>query len=184
MIEESAKMALEVAKEAVQREEGGHPPSWLAWATFSTMFMALFPVFGGLLAGITGNDAIIDRQKQLRKLIDLNRTELEAEVLLTRLAAMESAGQKPDPSMLQRIETKTNALDQYTQTAEKDEEASKAALEEHELFAIGTTILSMAITLTGMAVIVRRRPIWYSGVGISVFGAGAIIYGIVQMIQC
>ena len=66
--------------------------------------------------------------------------------------------------------------------AKKDEEESIAALEEHELFAVGTTMLAMAITLTGMAVIIRRRSLWYCGIGISVFGGAVIIYGIVLMI--
>ena len=95
-IEESAEVALDAATDEAREGRGPHP-RWLIWAAMSTMIMALFSVVGSLLAGITSNEAIIDRQMQLRELIDLNRIELEAEVLLTRLAVLESTGQKSDP---------------------------------------------------------------------------------------
>ena len=179
-IEESAEVAME-AIEAESREHGGHVPKWILWASLSTMIMALFSAVGGLLAGMTGNEAIIERQEQLSELIFLNRMELASDVLLTRLAVIESTGKRPPQELLDAIEKNTKAVAEYSSEASEDVADSKFALQTHELFAIGTTILAVAITLTGMAVIVRQKRIWYVGLGISASGALVVVYAIVDM---
>jgi hypothetical protein len=179
-IEEFAEVALEAAED--ESREHGHRVPWLEWATLSTMLMALFSVIGGLLAGKTGNEAIIDRQMQLQELVQLNRMDLEAEVMLTRLAVINSSNLSADPALLQRIATRTKAIEGYTHTADEDEDESATTLAQHELFAIATTILSVAITLTGMAVIVRRRSLWFGGIGISIGGAAVLVYGVARML--
>ena len=134
-------------------------PKWIEWAALSTMAMALFSAAGGLLAGMTGNEALIERQEQIAELIRMNRMELEAEVRLTRLVVIKSAGETPEPSLLKDIEAANKKVSEYSKQASEDVADSKTALRTHELFAIGTTILSVAITLTGMAVIVWKKCI-------------------------
>ena len=184
MSEENFEEIAEVAMQAIEEESGGHHkhmPNWIEWAALSTMLIALFSAAGGLLAGITGNEAIIDRQEQIGELINVNRMELASEVLLTRLAVIESAGDKPEQALLDDIRDSQKEVSEHAKKAFEDVEESKSALRTHEVFAIGTTVLSVAITLIGMAVIVRQKRIWYVGLAISTCGAGFIIYGIVMM---
>ena len=143
--------------------------------------MAVFAAVGGLLAGMTGNEAIIERQEEISELIDVNRTELASEVLLTRLAVIQSAGEMPEQVLLDQIRDSQIAVSEHAEKAFDDVQESKSALRTHELFAIGTTILSVAITLIGMAVIVRQKRVWYLGLAISTCGAAFVVYGIVMM---
>ena len=184
MPEENFEEIAEVAMEAIEQESGGHHkdiPNWIEWAALSTMLIALFSAVGGLLAGMTGNEAIIERQEQISELIDVNRMELAAEVLLTRLAVIESAGDKPEQALLDEIRDSQTAVSEHAKRAFEDVQQSQSALRTHELFAIGTTILSVAITLIGMAVIVRQQRLWYLGLAISTCGAAIVVYGIVMM---
>jgi len=72
-------------------------------------------------------------------------------------------------------------LDTASKLAHAAVEDSEDALGAHELFAIATTLLSVAITLTGMAVIVKRERIWYIGLCIGGVGAVILFWGLATM---
>ncbi len=52
---------------------------------------------------------------------------------------------------------------------------------EHELFVIGVTLFSIAITLSGMAMVVQRRMIWGVGLVFGLVGVCVIALGIFKM---
>lgn len=184
MSEDLGGEAVEVALEAVEDEvQGGREgqPVWFERAALGIMVMALFTAVGGLLSGITANEAIIDRQKAIGELIERNRTDLKAEVLLTRIDLIELMGREPDPSMLEEVAAAYEVGDRFTEEASEHVAGGAAALREHELFAIGTMLLSVAITLSGMAVVVRIKYVWSGALGLGVIGAGVVVYGIVRL---
>ncbi len=168
---------MDALEEEARGGAGGEEPAWIRWASVSTMVMALFSAAAGLMAGKAANEAIIGREEEIVEIIDLDRAELEHEVLLNRTLVLESMGRVPEPSLLRRIEADAEAIQEYQARASQDRAESTAALDTHELFAVGTTVLSMAITLTAMAVIVRRKAVWYVGVGIAAAGAAILAYG-------
>ncbi len=146
------------------------------------MLMAMFSAVGGLLAGMSGNEAIIERQIQLSELMRLNRMELRSEVLLTRLAVLQSQGGEPEAALLEKIRLATAEAGQHAAQATGNVDDSKAAWQTHELFAISTTILSSANTLIGMAVIVQQRRVWIAGIGIGSMGAVLLLFQVMKMI--
>ena len=175
---ESFEEVAEVALEAV-REEGRYAdPAWIRMASLSTMVMALFSSVGGLLAGLAGNEAIIDRQKQLVDQVELNRLEIEHEVLATRVGVLESISQQPDAALLSRVEASIETLRELREEAAEFGAESEALFQIHELLAIGTTFLSIAITMTAMAVIVRQRRLWYFGMVLAAVGAVIVTRGV------
>lgn len=184
MPEENFTEIAEVAIEAVSEHsrEHGSLPRWVEWASLSTMIMALFSAVGGFMASNTIDEAIVDRQKQIADLIALNRMELRSELLLTRLAVIESAGKQADQELLDQVQASNRAVLQSTKQASQEVAESQTHLQSNALFAIGTTILSVAITITGMAVIVRKKRLWFGGVGVSIAGAGFVVYGVLRML--
>lgn len=184
MSEEIAEEATEVAMEAIEDQvEGHHQPSaiWVEWATLSTMVMAIASAVGGLMAGKTANEAIIERQKQIADRLLVNRLDLQSEILSTRRTIIEATGGTPDSDLLERIDAAALRLKESSKHAFKAVEQSESALGANELFAIATTLLSVAITLIGMAVIVKREKIWYVGLGIGGIGAVILFSGLATM---
>ncbi len=175
--EEAAEVALEAAEEGAR----GSEPAWVQWASVSTMLMALVSAIGGLQAGKAANEAIIERQEEIVERIEVNRAQLEREMLLTRAAVAESLGKPLEPPLRRRIEADAAAIGQHRAEATADRTESTATLDNHELLAVGTTVLSIAITLTAMAVIVRRKAGWYGGLAIAAAGAAIVAYGSVTL---
>lgn len=181
-IEIAAEIAMETAELGIEGSLN-KAATWIEWASMSTMVMALPTAIGGLFAGMTSNEAIVDRQNQISELIHMNRMELQSEVQLTRLAVMELKGDEPDQAMLDDIKRADDAVRKLEDDASEDVEDSEQALHTHELFAIGTTIVSLAITLTGMAVITRRKYIWSIGLLIALGGAVILTAAVTSMIS-
>ncbi|HJN26805.1 MAG TPA: DUF4337 family protein [Candidatus Latescibacteria bacterium] len=51
---------------------------------------------------------------------------------------------------------------------------------KHNIFALGVTLLSIAITLSGMAIVVDRPLLWHVGIVLGVAGSGLVARGIVR----
>lgn len=58
---------------------------------------------------------------------------------------------------------------------------TKQAILEHELFAIGVTILSVAITLSGLSVVTDMPRLFTAGIGLGIVGAGFFCAGVYTM---
>ena len=51
----------------------------------------------------------------------------------------------------------------------------------HAIFAIGITLLSVAITLTGMAIIAQHKLPWVTGLVLGGAGCGFVVYGLAAL---
>ena len=52
------------------------------------------------------------------------------------------------------------------------------ANEKHAIFALGVTLLSIAITLSGMSIIASRQVLWYAGIVLGSAGRALVCWGI------
>ena len=56
------------------------------------------------------------------------------------------------------------------QKVDENNKASEAMMEHHHRFAIAVTLLQIAIALSAIAALTRRRPLWFLGMGVSAVG--------------
>ena len=85
-------------------------------------------------------------------------------------------GHSPDQTELEKIREYEDQAKSLRPRVESEEASAETTILQHELFAIGVTLLSIAITLTGISLVARRRVVW--GVGL-VFGmAGTTFVGL------
>jgi len=50
-------------------------------------------------------------------------------------------------------------------------------MEHHHRFAIAVTLLQIAIALSAIAALIRKKPLWFLGMGVSLAGLGMFLYG-------
>ncbi|MCA9058818.1 MAG: DUF4337 family protein [Planctomycetaceae bacterium] len=153
-----------------QKQQGEPERGWQDWASISTMMMALLAGLGGMLAGKTGNDAIIERQREIVGLVDRNELQLQLEILMTRRTIIELTGRPVPDDIRTRIREMDQQLSGVLNQAHADDLGTIVAMHAHEYFATGTTLLSAAITITGMSIVTRRRGLWILGLLISLGG--------------
>ena len=177
---ESAETALEAVLDRAS-EDDDPARDWKDWASISTMVMALLSAVGGMMAGHSGNEAMIGKQELITDRIDRNQAQLRLEILQTRMLLMQSSGQPLDEQIKQTAETLEQQLESVYEEVYEEERETTISLQAHELFSLGTTLLSAAITITGMSIVIRRQALWLLGGIVSCFGAAAIVFGFVAM---
>lgn len=121
----------------------------------------------GTLAQIKAADGWAFYQAQSTK-----RHVAEADVLLLQSL------QRPIPTALTReIETLKQKQTTLQAQAQKLQEESAIDLQRHERFAHSVAALQIAISLGAVAVLLRKRIVWYLSLSLAVVGLGFMVAG-------
>lgn len=176
--EESVEVAHELIREEVSRKTS----RWIEWVAISTMVMALFSALGALLAASTSNELMIKRTKEILEVSQLNADRTDIEILKSKHVLLESLGKKPEASDVERIKNYSYEIRDLKTDAESKERQITLTLYEHELFGIGVTLLSIAITLSGMAVVIKEKKIWFVGLMFAALGTSFLGAGLFKML--
>ena len=75
--EETAKAAHDLIKEELLEEAGEGKSQWIDWVSISTMVMALLAALGALLSGITANEMMVDRTKEILEFAQMETDRIE-----------------------------------------------------------------------------------------------------------
>lgn len=177
---ESAEIAADVIAERrlEQEQEKESEKKFVGIVAMSTMVMALFSAIGALFAGISANDAMLVRTAEILTETRLETDRLEIDILAGNALMLEALGLEVDEEMLAQIEIDREEMAEFAAEVEFAEDEVELVMVAHERLAVGVTLLSIAITLAGMALVTRRRPIWYLGLGLSVVGAAYVVVGL------
>ena len=158
-------------------------PQWVTWSSLSTMIMAMITAVGILLAGITLNEFFLERTVELIEVSEAGVDRVQIEVLESKHEILASMNQPVSSEEIARIRELRDEVEEKEAAIALEDAASRLALFEHELFAIGVTLLSMAITMSAVAVIMTRKRIWQVGILLGMVGFGFVAFAIYMMIS-
>ena len=174
---ESAEIAADVIVEKHQEEDGGDK-KLISIVAVSTMIMALFSAVGALFAGISANDAMLVRTAEILTKTQLESDRLEVDILTANARLMQALGFEINEEQVALVERDREEMIEFATEVELYEAEVEVVMRAHERLAVGVTLLSIAITLGGMALVTRLKPVWYLGLVLSVAGAGYVILGL------
>lgn len=177
-----------------QIEEGAEErrERWTLYLALSTAFMAVLAAFAGLMAGHHANEALVERMKasdqwnfyqakNLKQEIALNTDQILRAIGPTKTAgaadaAGSSAATAGDHSQdIARYEKEKAGIKKQ---AEEDEEVSEAHLARHVPLSRAVTAFQIAIAISAIAVLTRRKMLWYTGLVLTAIGICFLIVGI------
>ena len=180
---ESAEFSQEEIFEELEHD-GHKGPPWIKRVGLSTMIMASLVAIGALMAGITANELIIKRTEEILEAHQLSTDQLQIEVLKSKHAVLSSMGQTPESDEVDQILLfeKSREAELVKEELREDEAEVRSTLEAHEIFAISVTLLSIALTLSGVAILYRKKGIWFFGLGIGAIGTAFMVLGLIHII--
>jgi len=147
----------------------------------TTMLMALLAAFGALMAGISAQEALIDRTAEI---IDVNVKEsdrLAIDILKAKHEILISLGEKPDPIEVEQIAKYTREATIRAQKAMAEENIVQSLALPHLIFAVSVTLLSVGIALNGIAMVMDHRMLWLIGVILGILGVIGLVGGVLLM---
>jgi hypothetical protein len=186
----------ELREERAEREEQERESAWTRWISLSTALLAVIAAVAALMSGdlinrslSLKNDSVL-KQAQASdqwayyqaKGIKANTAEQTADIL----ASAGSQGAVSDRYRKSAVQYRADqkgiqekATDLERECATFGKEAEEL-LHHHHLFAYCVTFTQVAIALSAVAALTRRKTIWYFSLLVGVGGLIFFIYGLIH----
>ncbi len=153
----------EKAEELFKEKES----KWTLFVAISTALMAVLAALGSLFAGHHSNEALIDQIKASDQWAFYQSKSIKAEI---RQLAPQNAVVKSQDQLNKEEEA-------IKKSAEEDEQSSEAHLQRHLILSRCVTLLQVAIAISAISIITRRRFMWYAGMAVAIGGVYFFIMG-------
>ena len=190
----------ETLDEHVEHAHGGHGEhgkpapvaKWVKWLSLSTAMVAVLAAVASLLSGGNSNEAILEKSNAMlnQSLASDQWAYYQAKSVKSALAASEAdivAETKPDIAKKlvdQSARYKAEGEDiqkkaeRFEEEVKENNERSEALMHKHHKFAITVTLLQIAIAMSAIAALTRRRELWFLGLAVSAGGAVMFVTGV------
>jgi hypothetical protein len=180
--ENVAEEIVEIVQEDMERQEGhGRRPSWAEHAALTTLVIGTLAALAATLGGMAANEATMRRMHEAIEAVDRRGDRTELAVLESRHAMLDAVGGSLPPGEAERVAALRAEVVSLDAEMEADEAFVERSLQAHEVLLGSITLFSVAISLTGMAVLTHRRLLWrisliLGGLGALVFLWGGVIF--------
>lgn len=182
-LNESTEMTNELIMDSVKGDEAERElPKWHSWVGLSTLLMATLTAVGALLSGYTAHEALLERTEEIIAVSVSQGVQVSVEVLKSKHEILTSVGSTPDKAEIAEIQAYDNKVEALNDEIDRDETSVRSVMHTHLVFAIAVTLLAIGISLSGMAIIVEQRLLWYAGIVFGIIGAIGLGIGIVLML--
>jgi hypothetical protein len=177
---EEIEIPTEHLSDEIQEKAEEKKERWTLYLALSTALMAVLAAIAGLLAGHHANEALIERANASDQWNFYQAKNLKQEIAVNTDQILHALG-KTDTSVkdhsadIARYEREKAAI---KKEAEEDEQQSIAHLGKHVPLASAVTAFQIAIAISAIAILTRRRKLWYGSLVLTLIGIGFLIAGI------
>lgn len=190
---EQHEMMEELRHEHQQHAQEEKQNAWLRWVSLSTAVLAVIAAIAALQSGQLVNESLLAQSRAVQfqaeasdkwaeyqaKSIKGNGAGETADILAFTPAAAEVV------TKYRKNETRYNAekkeLEEKARELEKErDEKNKESgefMHEHHTFAYCVTFTQVAIALSAIAALTRRKPIWFGSMAVGAIGLFFLIRG-------
>jgi aspartokinase len=157
-------------------EEGEGKKSWSMYLAISTAIMAVLAAMGSLFAGHHSDEALIEQIKASDNWSYYQAKGTKYEIV----SVMKEI--KSDPAEQDKLDKKLEGYkkdqEEIKTEAKAEEEKSHWHLSMHEILARAVTIFQISIAISAIAMLTRRKVLWYASMLLSVVGIYFFIQGL------
>jgi hypothetical protein len=188
---EEIEVPTEHLHEEIQEKAEEKREKWTLYVALSTAFMAVLAAVAGLLAGHHANEALVERMKASDQWNFYQAKNLKEEIAVNTDMILQAVGaartQESAKTGGTAIASQDHSKDiaryekekaEIKKQAQENEEASEAHLAKHVPLARAVTAFQIAIAISAIAVLTRRKILWYSGLALTAIGIFFLIVGI------
>jgi cell division protein FtsB len=176
--------------EKAHSHESHDEKDWTRLVALSTAILAAIAAVGALESGFLVNESLLRKNDQVSRLTQAsdqwNYYQAEGlKSLIYQTASQSLPLGSPvaiqDRAQSQHYKEKQADLkaeaEKLTEEAKAADEASERYLSKHHIFAFSVSLCQIAIALSAVAALSKRRPIWNVGLAAGAIGAALLLYG-------
>jgi hypothetical protein len=150
---------------------------WMRYLSLTTALLAVYAAVTALLSGHYSNDAILQKSdaadnwsEYQAARIKLAIAENQAELVTAPEAVAKSR------SNARKYDGESKAI---RERAEEHDRESEHMMAKHQGFAITVTLLQIAIALSAIAALTRRKPMWFLALGLTAASIVTFVLGLI-----
>jgi hypothetical protein len=163
----------ETLHEHAEKHEHGGPP-WTSAVALSAAILAVLAAVASLLAGHHANEAMLEQMQASDAWAFYQAKSIKGAVLDTRLQLLAALGKPGSDGDRQKLASYDDEGRRIEEEGREREHSSKTHMARHNGLARAVTVLQVAIALAAVAVLTRRRSLWFASLGLGVLGAAFI----------
>ncbi|MBB5619565.1 alpha-galactosidase/6-phospho-beta-glucosidase family protein [Pedobacter cryoconitis] len=158
----------ETIQEKSEEALKGAENKWIMYLAISTALVAVFAAIAGLMAGHHSNEALIEQIKASDQWAYYQAKGIKAEI---RSLQINGAG---DAAKIEQYKKEQQEIKKSAVTHEK---LSEAHLDKHVSLAKAVTLFQIAIAVSAISILTKRKSLWYLGLLFSLAGILSFLYG-------
>lgn len=168
----------EVSEELAQdRAEKERDRQWLNSIGLSTGILSAVAAIAAMQAGYLANEGTLTQIRAADEWAFYQAQSTKRHLAESNVLLLQSL-QRPIPATLNsQIQTLKQKQTKIQTEARKLQQESAIDLHRHEFFARSVTALQIAISLGAVAVLLRKRAVWYFSLSLALVGIGFTIAG-------
>lgn len=180
---EPAELANELFMDQMDRDPPDSPEKhWHRQVALTTLIFAMLAALGGLLSGITANESQREKMEEIISLTILEGDRVSVEVLEAKHEILRSLGESPDEAELAAIQEFKEEIARKREEVVQEETLAQLIDQTHLIFAISVAFLAAGISLSGMAVVLAEKWLWFIGLLVGAVGVLGTAWGVVSML--
>jgi hypothetical protein len=182
---EEIEVPTEHLHEEIQERAEEKKEKWTLYVALSTAFMAVLAAVAGLLAGHHANEALVARVKASDQWNFYQSKNLKQEIAVNTDKILQAVGPAKTGGTPLPIEDHSKDIARYDKekaeikkTAEEAEKESEEHLAKHVPLASAVTAFQIAIAISAIAILTRRKVLWVGGLILTCIGIVFFVLGI------
>jgi hypothetical protein len=181
---EEMEIPTEHLQEAIHEKAEEQKEKWVLLVALSTACMAVLAAIAGLLGGHHVNEALIDQIKASDQWAFYQSKSIKSEIASSTAKILEALPGKKigDSSSLDNKEAVARYEKEKAEikaTAEEHQKSSEDHLTKHVTLSKAVTIFQIAIAISAIAILTRKKILWHAGLLLTLAGTIFLLLGVI-----
>ncbi len=166
---ERLKETMEAAEEKKER--------WTLHVALSTAIIAVLAAIAGMLGNHHANEAMLEQVKSSDKWAQYQSKGIKAEINASTAQVLAAIGKPLPPESADKAKHYADDKAEISKEAKEEEESSESHLRQHIVFSRSVTIFQIAIAISAIAILTRRKAMWYVSMVLAAGGCVFLVIG-------
>ena len=140
--------------------------------------LAVMAAICSLKAGHAANEAILLQAKSTNQWAFFQSKSIKETVLGSKVDLLKALGKKVEEKDTEKLADYAKEKGEIQEEAKKLADESEAEMATHVKLAKAVTFFQIAIAASAMAVLTRKRFLWYGGIALGIVGAVLMALGL------
>jgi len=154
-----------------QAEGHGGGPEWFSQVALSAAVFAVLAAIAALQAGHHANEAMLEQMQATDQWSLFQAKSIKRSLIETKIEILGALGKDVKEDDRKSIERYEDDKKKVEERAREQEHSAEDHMHHHVVLARSVTVFQVAIALSAIGVLTRKKMVWFGSLAVGVLGA-------------